>query len=501
MHPPSKHIGKWDVIISQDRVITMSTEFKKMIETVLQEKPEINAEMVKDMIEEKKKTIGAGYLTDQGALFLVAADLGISFENAPKIDSGIKDLYVGAKEIGVIGRVINIYPTRKFMKKETQEEIRNRTLTIYDNDSAVKIKLWDSLTDFPEERGLKPGDLIKISRGYVKASLNGSPLVNLGSNSSIEIIHGSNTAIQDINSITISVDEISHPRENTVIVGKVNSNPRISEFTNARGERSKSLQLHLSNQDQSKSVRVVIWNVDEVRLPKVLENGVQLKLIGVRIKQGNPQYGNSDFEIHGDEGTAMELSGNQLEVEVMPLRIISVGRETTRGTISCLAVNRSHKYFTLNIDSSVVPSEIHQDTVIECIPSRILGDSIILSADDSYIRIVDDDSSFPRASMLESKIKDINSSKDPLLIEAIVLQAPNETEVNTKNAGVVTLTDTIIGDDTGEIRLVGWREQSSEVRKLNVGDRIKVAGATVNSRIGGRQELTLRQYSSIIQMR
>jgi replication factor A1 len=103
--------------------------------------------------------------------------------------------------------------------------------------------------------------------------------------------------------------------------------------------------------------------------------------------------------------------------------------------------------------------------------------------------------------MLESKIKDINSSKDPLLIEAIVLQAPNETEVNTKNAGVVTLTDTIIGDDTGEIRLVGWREQSSEVRKLNVGDRIKVAGATVNSRIGGRQELTLRQYSSIIQMR
>jgi ssDNA-binding replication factor A large subunit len=476
----------------------MSTDFKKMIEIVLQEKPEINAEMVKDLIEEKKKTIGAGYLTDQGALFLVAADLGISFENAPKMNSGIKDLYVGAKEIGVTGRVMNIYPTRKFVKKETQEEIKNRTITIYDNDSAVKIKLWDLITDFPEERGLKPGDLVKITRGYVKASLSGRPLVNLGSSSSIDIIDGSNSDIQDINSVTISVDEIEQPRENAVIAGRISSNPRISEFTNGRGERSKLLQLQISNQDQSRTIRVVIWNIDELRLPKVLEIGAQLKLIGVRVKQGNPQYGNSDFEIHGDEGTAMEFSGNQLELEAMPLRIISVGRKTSKGTISCLAVDRLRKYFILNIDSNLLTSEIRQNSTVECIPSRIFGNSIILSAEDSYIRMIDDDSSFPLATMLESKIKDINSTQDPILTEAIVLQTPNETEVNTKSTEVVPLAATMIGDDTGEIRLVGWREQSSEVRKLNVGDRVKIAGATVNSRIGSKQELTLRQYSSVI---
>lgn len=476
----------------------MSTDFKKMIEIVLQEKPEITAEMVKDLIEEKKKTIGAGYLTDQGALFLVAADLGISFENAPKMNSGIKDLYVGAKEIGVTGRVMNIYPTRKFLKKETREEIKNRTITIYDNDSAVKIKLWDLLTDFPEERGLKPGDLVKITRGYVKASLSGRPLVNLGSGSSIDIIDGSNSDIQDINSVTISVDEVEQPRENAVIAGRISSNPRISEFTNGRGERSKLLQLQISNQDQSRTIRVVIWNIDELRLPKVLEIGAQLKLIGVRVKQGNPQYGNSDFEIHGDEGTTMEFSGNQLELEAMSLRIISVGRKTSKGTISCLAVDRLRKYFILNIDSNLLTSEIRQNSTVECIPSRIFGNSIILSAEDSYIRMIDDDSSFPLATMLESKIKDINSTQDPILTEAIVLQTPNETEVNTKSTEVVPLAATMIGDDTGEIRLVGWREQSSEVRKLNVGDRVKIAGATVNSRIGSKQELTLRQYSSVI---
>ena len=86
---------------------------------------------------------------------------------------------------------------------------------------------------------------------------------------------GSNSDIQDINSVTISVDDIEQPRENAVIAGRIKPNPRISEFTNGRGERSKLLQLQISNQDQSRTIRVVIWNIDELRLPKVIEIGAQ----------------------------------------------------------------------------------------------------------------------------------------------------------------------------------------------------------------------------------
>ena len=73
------------------------------------------------------------------------------------------------------------------------------------------------------------------------------------------------------------------------------------------------------------------------------------------------------------------------------------------------------------------------------------------------------------------------------------------TEVNTKS-GTVPMSDTLLGDDTGEIRLVGWREQSSYVHKLNVGDRIKVIGATANNGREGNVELTLKSYSSIIKI-
>jgi len=67
-------------------------------------------------------------------------------------------------------------------------------------------------------------------------------------------------------------------------------------------------------------------------------------------------------------------------------------------------------------------------------------------------------------------------------------------------SGTIHGSVSILGDDTGEIRLVGWREQSSRVYKLNVGDTIKVIGATENNGRDRNVELTLKSYSSIIKV-
>ena len=83
------------------------------------------------------------------------------------------------------------------------------------------------------------------------------------------------------------------------------------------------------------------------------------------------------------------------------------------------------------------------------------------------------------------------------IVESIVLQQPNRTQVNTKNGELVSVTDTLIGDDTGEIRLVGWRDSSNDLEKLKVGDRIRVMGAVLNTGREGKLELTLRKDSDI----
>jgi ssDNA-binding replication factor A large subunit len=491
-------LSDWRFIAS----LSSSHDFKGMLEILLQQHPELNPEQVRDLIDEKKRKVGAGYLTDQGALFLVAADLGVSFDNVSKMQTGLKDIYIGAKEATVVGRIMNIYPIHRFTKRDSNEQATTRTLVIYDKDAKVKVKLWDKHTTIPDEMGLHAGDVIKIVKGYVRAGLDGKPVINLGNYSTIETVPD-DSSIPTIDSLTITVDAVNSLQDNAAISGTVNSNPRVTDFVNARGEATKSLQLQISNEAGTRSLRAVIWNVDESRVPKVFKTGSKVHLIGVRVKQGNPQYGSGDFEIHGDEGTILQFSGSQEELEIMPLRIVSIGEETGRGSFMCLAVDRAGSPLILTIDNSLINSkQLNEGTMIECVPSRILGNSVTLSKDDSYVRVADegDDASFPKHSKFERKIQDVQISQDPYTIEAIVLQAPETAEVNTKSGETVPMTSTLLGDDTGEIRLVGWRNQSAGVNKLNVGDRLRLAGVTAGAGREGKAELTLRPYSSITRL-
>jgi ssDNA-binding replication factor A large subunit len=477
---------------------SLSHDFKGMIELLMKHKPDLGAEAIKELIEEKKRKVGAGYLTDQGALFLVAADLGISFDSIPKNKTSLKDIYVGAKDVTVTGRILNIYPIHQFSRRDSNEQTATRTIVVYDREARVKVKLWDKLVNVPDEMGLRSGDLVRISKAYVRSGLDGKPIINLGSYGVIENL-AEESDIPPVSSLVMTVDDVKEPAESAAVTGLVNTNPRISDFVNARGELSKSLQLQLSNESGSRTLRAVIWNVDEAQLPKVFRTASKATLVGVRIKQGNPQYGNGDLEIHGDEGTVLKFAGSDEDVEVMPLRILSVGEETGKGSFVCLACDRAGRSLVLTIDNSVASSDqLSSGAMIECVPARIFGNSVTLSKDDSYLRKIDEDSSFPKASQFESKIKDLLPSPDrQYIVEAIVLQAPETVDVNTKAGETIPVTSALIGDDTGEIRLVGWRNHSSIVSKLAVGDRMSVVGVTANAGREAKTELTFRPYSSI----
>jgi len=77
------------------------SEFENLIDKLLEQKSELTREDVKEQINQKKEKIGAGYLTDQGALFLIASDYGITLSGPLKVEMSIKDLYAGAKEISL----------------------------------------------------------------------------------------------------------------------------------------------------------------------------------------------------------------------------------------------------------------------------------------------------------------------------------------------------------------------------------------------------------------
>ena len=472
-----------------------------MIEIILEERQEIDFDKLKEMIEEKKANVGAGYLTDQGALFLVAADLGISLEKSPKTEYNIKDIFIGARDITIVGRIITINPIRTFLKRDSDQESRNRIITIYDANSSVRIKLWDDLVDLPEQLNLRQGDLIKVSNCQVKSGMDNRPIVNLGNNSSIDLIVDDNKyQIPTLSEITESIDNLTLPKDNMVIIGKINSDPRISEFTNSRGERSKSLHMELTNDDNSRKIRSVIWNINEESVPKALTMDSRIRLVGVKAKIGNPNFGNGDLEIHGDEGTVIELSDKLNSLENYVLRIISRRANPEENILLCMAIDKESRPYFLKINTKLFELNLKSDDIIECYPNRILGNSIELTDQDSFVQILGKDPEFPMAEQFETKIKNISITNKPYTIEAIVLQIPNKSEVNTKAGEQVTVADTIVGDDTGEIRLVGWRDNSDLVSQLKIGERIKIlAVSAVNGR-EGNVELSLKPYSEIIEL-
>lgn len=464
-----------------------------MIAAILRQKISLTENELLQMVEEKKQKIGAGYLTDQGALFLVAADLGISIEETPRLEMGLKDLYVGANEVTVIARVMNIYPLKKYNRKDGSEALL-RTLTIYDNDSSVKVKLWDSNANLPDTLGIKPGEAIKISKAYVKAGMDGKIVINAGSRCVLEVVHDNVPHIRDIDSIALDVGEIKGSEENAVVTGVVKEGPRIASFTNFRGEPSKAMHMRVSGAN-GKAMKVVLWNVDEQRIPRVMNLDARIRLIGIRSKRN--QF--SDVELHGDEGTVVELIGEQQEIEITPLRVIAVSRKAgARQSTFALAVDKDKKIFTLLVSDSFA-DQLQPGKMIECIPSRLYGSTLLLE-DDAYVRAVDADPSFPDASALERKIRDVKQSQDLYFVEAVTLSAAKVQDIQMKDGSTVKYADTMLGDDTGEIRLVGWRETSAMLEKLGIGQRVKVYGVMAYAGRDGNPELRLKPFSNIIKI-
>ncbi|MGB9707842.1 MAG: hypothetical protein ACPLXC_00740 [Candidatus Pacearchaeota archaeon] len=88
---------------------------------------------------EAKKAKLSGLISDEGAAQVVAAELGISFD---KQKFKIIDLLIGMKKIQVVGKVLEIYPIRKYKRAEHEGEIGS--MLIADETSAVRVVLWDT---------------------------------------------------------------------------------------------------------------------------------------------------------------------------------------------------------------------------------------------------------------------------------------------------------------------------------------------------------------------
>jgi len=463
------------------------SESQDLINKLLEQKSELTKEIIDQKIIEKKEKIGAGYLTDQGALFLIASDYGITLSESQKIEVSLKDLYAGAKEVSLETRILNISPTKQFSRKDGST-FDLRTMTVYDSDSTASVKLWDEKANLPGIENLKPGDLIKIIKAYVKSDLDGSPTINIGSGSNIETID-TESQIPMIDKITKDISELQEGQKDLVISGMIDGIISGMQFTNSRGQPGTALRMRLKGKDGS-GMRVVLWGKDESLIPNMISQSANVKLLGVRVKSGN-----QGLEIHGNEATIIEIEGGK-ETEPIIARILSIVTTET-GKNMIIATDNQKNIYNIS-DFSDSTSICAEGDVIECMPSKVYGGSITLD-ENSFVRKLDNDETIPSLSKIRTKITDVKVDEN-CCIECIVLKVPGRKEIQTKSGESISLSEMFVEDDSGQIWVKGWRNQAKLIDKCELGEIISITGLNtkLNNFGEGRIELFLTAHSKII---
>lgn len=124
----------------------------------------LRIEEVNRKIEAKRAKL-SGLISQEGAAQIVAAELGINFENEKlKID----ELLPGMRKINLCGKIISLYPVRTF-KTQKGDEGKVLNLILADETSNIKVVLWDTNHISLIEKGdIKENDIVDISNASMR---------------------------------------------------------------------------------------------------------------------------------------------------------------------------------------------------------------------------------------------------------------------------------------------------------------------------------------------
>lgn len=141
----------------------VSGNYEKIIEK-MSKSSGVEIDEIERRIEAKRAKL-SGLISKEGAAQVIAAELGINFDNE-KLK--IEELLPGMRKANVTGQIINLSPVRNF-KNKAGKEGKVANLVIADDTSNVKVVLWDvHHIELIEKGKLKEGSVIEIINGSVR---------------------------------------------------------------------------------------------------------------------------------------------------------------------------------------------------------------------------------------------------------------------------------------------------------------------------------------------
>jgi replication factor A1 len=125
----------------------------------------LEKEEVERKVEAKKAKL-SGLISKEGAAQIIAAELGISFEDQ---DLKISELMGGMRRVNVVAKVINIFPVREYSKNGREGKVAN--FVVADDTGNTRVVLWDTNhIALIEDGKIKSGDVIEIKNASTRDS-------------------------------------------------------------------------------------------------------------------------------------------------------------------------------------------------------------------------------------------------------------------------------------------------------------------------------------------
>src|SRR6266850_3993009 len=311
-------------------------DFDDLVKEVLRNKPEISRDSLMELVQEKKKTVGSGYLTDQGALFLIAGELGVRLQDMITADLTLKDLHIGANDITVVARVLAIYPIAEFKKKEGSGVGRYRRVNLFDRNGVGRLTIWEDNEEAMKLSGIAVDMPVRVVSAYVKQGLDGKPNLNLGKRGRIEVITDSSISgkIASLSSLSKQVEGVQEGEVVLALDGLAASDSRRSTFVRRDDGSSGSLTQFELKGSGDRTTRVVIWDGGDSLQVK---SGSRVRVTNLRHKKGRQ----SDAELHGDSATVIQVLGGDVgqenavvERELSLIKVADVTKHAATGKVS-----------------------------------------------------------------------------------------------------------------------------------------------------------------------
>lgn len=162
-------------------------DLEETIKEILTSRSDLNRKEIIEMIKKKKEGV-CDFLTDETAARIVASDLGLKTLQKPfKLKIMIQDLIPGLNDVTILGRIVSIYPTKIFTRRDWTTG-KLASILVSDKTGTLRVVLWDDKTEIIENDKIQREQIIRISHGYVRQGLDGNPELHLGDKGTIDIL-------------------------------------------------------------------------------------------------------------------------------------------------------------------------------------------------------------------------------------------------------------------------------------------------------------------------